>query len=157
MSFVGSKPITCAANLAFDLNGLTAVSCSPATTCAAVTTTPEAATQPEPSIPSPHAVPTTRTTLGAAARTPGTRRTCGFGGATCATGPPSAGNGSNRASARNNADGGSKLFSCLRTNDRCTSRRRYVWPGSWSATTPTTQAKASGGTQEEAAGRVERT
>src|SRR3954449_8038841 len=51
------------------------------------------------SMPSPHAVPRIRTTLGAAARTPGTRRTCGFGGGTCASGPPSAGNGSNRASA----------------------------------------------------------
>ena len=36
---------------------------SPATTCAAVTTRPGAATQPLPEIPSPHAVPRTRTTL----------------------------------------------------------------------------------------------
>ena len=37
--------------------------------------------------------------LGAARRTPGRRRTWGFGGGTFATGPPSAGNGSIRASA----------------------------------------------------------
>src|SRR6266581_4654761 len=128
MSFVGSKPITCAVSLALEPNGLTDVSSSPATTCAAVTTEPGAASHPEPSIPSPHAVPRMRTTLGAADRTPGRLNTCGFGGGTCATGPPSAGNGSSRASACNRDDGGSKLFSCLRTNERCTSRRRDVWP-----------------------------
>ena len=41
----------------------TTVSCSPATTCAFVSTSPGATTQPEPSMPRPHAVPTTRTTL----------------------------------------------------------------------------------------------
>ncbi len=38
------------------------VSCSPATTCAAVTTRSRVANQPLPSMPTPHAVPSTRTT-----------------------------------------------------------------------------------------------
>ena len=50
------------------------VSDSPATTWALVTTTPGAATQPLPSMPSPHAVPNTRTTLAPAPRTPRRRR-----------------------------------------------------------------------------------
>src|SRR5262249_22645835 len=86
-SFVGSNATTVAPSVVLVPNGLTAVSLSPATTCAAVTTVCGAATQPEPSMPSPHAVPTTRTTLGAAARTPGRRRTAGLGGGTSAGGP----------------------------------------------------------------------
>ena len=38
MSFVESKPITCAVSLVLEPNRLTVVSSSPATTCAAVTT-----------------------------------------------------------------------------------------------------------------------
>ena len=70
------------------------MSLSPATTCAAVTASPSPATQPLPAMPSPHAVPKTRTTLGAARRTPGCASTAGSGGSTIAAGPASAGNGS---------------------------------------------------------------
>ena len=61
--------------------GRRGASSTPATTCALVTTRPVAATQPEPSIPSPHALPTTRTTLGAALLTPAESSTAGSGGA----------------------------------------------------------------------------
>ena len=62
-------------------------SSTPATTCAFVTTSPGPATQPEPSIPSPQASPTTRTTLSAAALTPADSRTAGSGASTLAPGP----------------------------------------------------------------------
>src|SRR5512133_1061807 len=117
-SFVGSNATTVALSLVLEPNGLTAVSLSPATTWAAVTTVPGAATQPDPSIPSPHAVPITRTTLGAAARTPGRRRTAGFGAGTSAKGPPSAGNGSMRASAWSNLLGGRIELRCRSTKER---------------------------------------
>ncbi len=112
----------------------TVVSCSPATTWAFVTTTPGATTQPEPETPSPHAVPSTRTTLGAARRTPALRRTEGSGGPTRGTGPVMEGNGSTRASARKALRGGTSSLSRRRTAERCTSRRKSGWPGSWSAT-----------------------
>ena len=59
----------------------------PATTCAVVTTRPGAAIQPEPSMPRPHAVPGTRTTLGRAATTPALWSSRGSGGPTRASGP----------------------------------------------------------------------
>ena len=80
---------------------------SPATTWALVTTSPGAATQPLPSIPSPQAVPNTRTTLRRAARTEPSRRIARVGVETSADGPCTDGSGSNRASAlRIGPDGG---------------------------------------------------
>ena len=143
MSFRGSNATACAESLVLERNGLILVSRSPATTCAAVTTFPGAATQPEPSTPRPHAVPSTRTTLGAASRTPGRRSTPGSGGGTWASGPPRAGKGSSLASACRTVDGGKRLFSLRRTSERCTSRRQCGCPGSWSATTPAAQASSS--------------
>ena len=85
---------------------VTLVSVSPATTCAAVTTRPGRATQPLPSIPSPQAVPSTRTTLGAAARTPGRLSTRGSSGCVGTGGPARLGNGSIRPSAFSSVRGG---------------------------------------------------
>ena len=59
----------------------------PATTCALVTTRPGPATQPEPSMPSPQAVPTTRTTLRAASLTPAESSTAGVGRVHACRGP----------------------------------------------------------------------
>src|SRR5207248_4473709 len=95
-SFRESKAVTVAGSGLREPATSTAVSCSPATTCAAVTTVSGRATQPEPSTERPHAVPTTRTTLGAACRTPGRPSTDGSGAGTIATGPTTAGNGSTR-------------------------------------------------------------
>src|SRR5947208_17021136 len=94
---------------------VTLVSVSPATTCAAVTTSPGRATQPLPSIPSPQAVPSTRTTLGAAARTPGRLSTRGSGGRVGTGGPARFGNGSIRPSAFSSVRGGTIEFSRLST------------------------------------------
>ena len=65
------------------------------------------ATQPLPAIRKPQAVPSTRTTLGAARRTPGESSSVGSGGATGASGPAMLGNGSTRASIFMTLDGGS--------------------------------------------------
>ena len=117
------------------------MSLSPATTWALVTTTPGAATQPLPSIPSPQAVPYTRTTLGRAAATPPERRTRREGPATSAAGPCTDGSGSSRASAsRIGPDGGSSWSSARRIVDPRRSERSGVEPVESSATAPTIQA-----------------
>ena len=108
MSSRGSKSTASAGSPGGRPPTWTAVSLSPATTCALVTTRPGATTQPLPSIPRPHAVPTTRTTLPAAERTPRAARIPGAGGETSAAGPWTDGSGSKRASAwRIGPDGGS--------------------------------------------------
>ena len=116
MSFCGSKAIARAGSV--PPAKLTVVSSSPATTCAAVTTTPGRATQPLPSMPSPQAVPTMRTTLGAAARTPGRARTVGRRRRSAPGGPASSGNGSTRASAFRSVRGGTIEFSRSSTRER---------------------------------------
>ena len=125
MSLVTSKATASASRRSVP-GASTVVSSCPATTCAFVTTRPGAATQPEPAIVRPHAVPDTRTTLDAAARTPGARKTCGLGGSTGASGPAMAGNGSTRASARSAREGGAISFSRWSTSERCASRRSCV-------------------------------
>ena len=106
-----------------------------------MTTTPGAATQPLPEIPSPHAVPRTRTTLAAAARTSGSRAIWLVGAAGIG-GPAIDGNGSTRASAFSSRSGGTISFSRCSTSERCTSWRSERWPGSRSATAPTIQTSA---------------
>ena len=90
----------------------------PATTCAAVTTSSGRATQPLPEMASPQALPRTRTTLGAASRTPGRRSTLGSGGSTGAAGPAIVGNGSTRWSASMSRAGGTISFRRCSTSDR---------------------------------------
>ena len=92
-------------------------------TCAAVTTSPGAATQPEPEMPSPHAVPITRTTLGEAARTTGFLSTARVGGSVGIAGPATVGNGSTRARTFRSCSGGTRSFSRLSTSDRWTLSR----------------------------------
>src|SRR4051812_50132350 len=92
MSLTRSKATTAAARSAPSLRSTLGVSI-PATTWAFVTTRPGPATHPEPSIPSPQAVPTTRTTLSAAALTPPVSRTAASGGATPPAGPADGGDG----------------------------------------------------------------
>ena len=116
MSLCGSKAIARAGSV--PPAKLTVVSSSPATTCAAVTTTPGLATQPLPSMPSPQAVPTMRTTLGAAARTPGRARTRGSGASVGTGGPAMLGNGSTRLSAFSSVRGGTIAFSRSRMRER---------------------------------------
>ena len=115
------------------------MSSSPATTWAAVTTSLGATTQPLPSTPSPQAVPSTRTTLGAARRTPGCRSTRGSSGRVGTGGPVRLWNGSIRPSAFRIVLGGTISFRRCSTTDRCTERRSCAWPGSWSAIAPSTQ------------------
>src|SRR5271155_3180366 len=108
MSLRGSYRIACAARPGDLPATSTVVSCSPATTCALVTTVSGSATQPEPSIASPHAVPSTLTTLCEALRTPAACAIAGTGAATFGEGPVIEGIGSSRASAlRIGPDGGS--------------------------------------------------
>ena len=95
-------------------SGRRAASSTPATTCAFVTTSPSPATQPEPSMPSPQAVPTTRTTLSAAAVSPGASRTEGSGAATPAAGPTRTEKGSMFASASITRVGGNSSLSVER-------------------------------------------
>ena len=107
MSLRGSKTTALALYSWPPPPGWTTVSFSPATTCAFVTTSPGAATQPEPSMPSPHAVPRTRTVLRAAARTWGSRAARLLGRGSSGTLPWTEGNGSKRASRfRKLPDGG---------------------------------------------------
>ena len=54
-------------------------------------------------------------------------------------GPASLGNGSIRPSAFSSVRGGTIEFRRWSTSERCTARRRFVWPGSWSAIAPSTQ------------------
>src|SRR4029079_12009005 len=116
---------------------VTLVCFSPATTWAAVTTTPGAATQPLPAIPSPQAVPVTRTTLAAAADTARFLAIAAFG-APGMGGPVIDGNGSTRASAFSSRWGGTISFRRWSTFDRWTSCRSDRWPGTSSAAAPTT-------------------
>ncbi len=81
-------------------------------------------------MPSPQAVPSTRTTLDAALRTPGRLRTLGSGGSVGTGGPASAGNGSIRASACKTVRGGTIESSRRSSSERCADCRRSVWPGS---------------------------
>ena len=69
------------------------------------------ATQPEPSMPSPQAVPTTRTTLSAASLTPAESSTAGSGASTPAAGPASEVNGSICASVSMRRCGGTSWLS----------------------------------------------
>ena len=115
----------------------------PATTCAAVTTSRGPATQPLPDTERPQATPSTRTTLGAAARTPGRRSSAGSGGSAGASGPAIAGNGSTRWIASISRPGGTNAFRRCSTIDCCASRRSSVWPGRCSATAPATHTTAS--------------
>ena len=85
---------------------------------------PGCTTQPEPSIARPQAVPSTRTTLREALRTPGSRATAGWGAATSGEGPATWGSGSSRASAfRIEPVGGSSWLSSRRTAERWMSAR----------------------------------
>src|SRR5439155_14166799 len=99
--------------------GTTIVSSSPATTCAAVTTSDGAATQPLPAMRRPQAEPSTRTTLGAARRTPRECSSAGSGGATGASGPAMLGNGSTRARIFMMLDGGTASYNSCSTSDFC--------------------------------------
>ena len=108
-----------------------------------MTTSPGAATQPLPEMPSPHAVPRTRTTLGTAARTTGLFTTSDVGGSTGIAGPAIDGKGSTRASAFSSFSGGTMLFSFCRSSDRWTLSRSDRWPGSSRAAAPKTQTSAS--------------
>ncbi len=80
-------------------------------------------------MPSPQAVPSTRTTLDAALRTPARLRTRGSSGSVGTGGPASAGNGSIRASAFRTVRGGTIESSRRSTSERCAARRRIVLPG----------------------------
>ena len=116
----------------------TVVSCSPATTCALVSTSPGRATHPEPSMARPQAVPSTRTTLREAARTPGERATAGSGGATSGEGPAIEGSGSRRASAlRIGPVGGSRRLRSRRIAERWMSSRTSACTGACPATAAT--------------------
>ena len=94
----------------FGSSKLTAVSSSPATTCALVTTTPGEAIQPEPDTARPHAVPSTRTTLSAAALTSGSAASLESGGPTVTFGPGIAIAGSILLSALRKPPEGGKRF-----------------------------------------------
>jgi hypothetical protein len=84
-----------------------------------VTTTPGWATHPEPSISRPQAVPSTRTTLREAARTPGSRAIAAGGVETLGSGPEIDGNGSRLASTlRIGPLGGSSWLSSLNITER---------------------------------------
>ena len=154
MSCCGSKRTARASSFAPVPRSWTTVSCSPATTCALVTTTPSPATQPEPSTPRPHAVPSTRTRLPAAARTCGSRAIREVGACTSPTpGPPIRGSGSKRASAlRMKPDGGRTSLSARRIADRWMSRRSPS-PGVCSSTEPAIQTSPSARTAPRAAPR----
>ena len=141
-SFRRSKATTSAGRRPPDCNSTT-VSFWPATTWAAVTTRFARATQPVPSTPTPQAVPSTRTTLGVARRTPGSCTSLGSGGGTDAPGPAIVGNGSMRASALSRSVGGMTLFRRCSKAEPCAPRRRSVWPGKSSATAPRTQTSVS--------------
>ena len=114
------------------------VSCSPATTWAAVTTRSRVANHPLPSIPTPHAVPRTRTTSPA----PETAM-CAGGGELGGVGPAIEGNGSMRASSFRRRRGGTAWSRRRTTSDCCTSRRRLDCPGTSSAVALRTQTRTT--------------
>ena len=156
MSLWRSNATTSAGNLPPDCSSTT-VSLCPATTWAAVTIRSAFATQPVPSTPIPQAIPSTRTTLGAARRTPTACARLGSGGATDAAGPVIAGKGSMRASAFSTSVGGMNLFSLCSRAEPWAPRRRSVCPGSNSATAPSTHTTATPGEspEDQPAGCVE--
>ena len=95
-------------------------------------------------MPSPHAVPRTRTTPGPAALTCGSRAIAELGGLTSTGGPEKLGKGSIRASAlRIDPEGGSASLSCRRTAERWTARRTSGSCELWRATAPPIQAMPS--------------
>ena len=121
------------------------VSFSPATTCALVTTRPGLAIHPEPSMPSPHAVPRSLTTLSPARFTSGSLAIARSGARTFAFGPLTWGVGSIcRTRLRSGPEGGRALFSADRIRELCSASRRSrsPGPGTLSAAAPKAQASS---------------
>ena len=118
----------------------------PATTCAFVTTTPSPATQPLPCTPRPQAVPSTFTTLRAAARTCGVARDARRrAAATSACGPVDL---RERVEAREAPAGrrpraAAASLSSRRIAERWIGSRSSRAPGVWSATAPPIQTRPS--------------
>ena len=123
---------------------VTVVSSAPAMTWALVTIRPGRTAQPEPSIPSPQAVLSTRTTEPAAWRTSGSSAIAGFGGCGGVAGPEIDGAGSTRSSAFSTGPVGGRTWLRLRRiTESWTSARSCVVPGACRATAPKTQARPS--------------
>ena len=138
MSLRGSKWTASASMPGSSPRSSTRVSFWPATTWALVTTIPSPATQPEPSTPSPQAVPSTFTTLRAAASTCGSPTIPADGACTRTSGPSMRGNGSRFSSAVSSPlVGGRIVFRRWSTYERWTAWRSS--PPEPSATAPSTQ------------------